>query len=80
VAQGEITQQPAGVMKGREGDARRDNATTSRRNERTRGRCNKRTTRGDTTVSWRTEMMRGRHNKRTSGQRIARQCNNQPVQ
>jgi hypothetical protein len=39
-------------MRGREGRARRGNATTSRRNERTRGWHIKRTTRGDATISW----------------------------
>jgi hypothetical protein len=77
VVQGEITQHPAGAMRGQEGDARRDNATTSRRDERTRGRRNKRMTRGDATISWHAERMRGWRNKRTSGRRIKRQCNNQ---
>jgi hypothetical protein len=72
VAQGEITQQPAGGMRGQEGGARRDNATTSWRDEKMRGCRNKRATRGNTTISWRAERMRGRHNKRTSGQRIER--------
>jgi hypothetical protein len=79
VAQEEITHQPAGTMRGQEGDARRDIATTSRRNERTRGRRNKMTTRGDTTISWCTERMRGWRSKKTSGRHIKRRLNNQPA-
>jgi hypothetical protein len=67
-------------MRGQETDARRDNAITSQRNERTRGWHNKRTMRGNKTISWRAERMRGRRNKRTSGWCIERLRNNQPVQ
>jgi hypothetical protein len=53
----------AGTPKGREGGARQGNATTSWRNERTRGQHNERTARDDATTNWRTEMTSRRHNK-----------------
>ncbi len=49
----------AGTMRGREGGARRGNATTSRHDEWKRERHNKRTMRDDGTSSWRDEMTRG---------------------
>ena len=42
----------AGTMRGREGGARRGNATTSLHDERTRGWRNKKATRDDVTSSW----------------------------
>jgi hypothetical protein len=67
----------AGMTKGREGGARRGNATTSQHDERTRGRCNERTTRDDdATTSWCKETTRGRHDettRRQDNERAARQ-------
>ncbi len=58
---------------GREGSARRGNATTSQHNERTRGRCNKRMTRDDgATTSWRNETTIGSMTRRRDIERAAR--------
>ena len=50
-----------GAMRGRRG-----NATTSWRDELTRGCRNERTVRGNTTTSWRDKTTRGQHNERTA--------------
>jgi hypothetical protein len=59
--------------RGREGGARIGNATTSQHDERTRGWCNKRTTRDDgATTSWRNETTRGGTTRRQDNKRAAR--------
>ena len=66
-------------MRGREGGARTGNAATSQQDERTRGRCNKRTTRDDAaTTSWRDKTtrggtMRGRDDKRAARREATQQ-------
>ena len=70
-ARREATQQPAGAKRGREGGAgcnermRRGNATTSWRNELTRGWRNEMTARGNATTSWHDKTTRGQRNERT---------------
>jgi hypothetical protein len=70
-ARQEATQQPAGATRGREGGAgrnertRRGDATTSWRNELTRGWRNERTVRGNAATSWRDKTTRGQRNERT---------------
>jgi hypothetical protein len=53
----------AGTTRGQEGGARRGNATTSRPDERTRGRHNERMMRDDAPTSWREDTARGRHDE-----------------
>jgi hypothetical protein len=54
------------------GGARTGNATTSQHDERTRGRCNKRTTRDDgATTSWRDETIRGGTTRQREDERAA---------
>jgi hypothetical protein len=71
-ARREAMQQPAGATRGGEGGAgcnertRRGNATTSWRNELTRGWRNERTARGNATTSWHNKTTRGQHNERTA--------------
>ena len=62
------------TTRGREGGARTGNATTtSQHDERTRGRCNERTTRDDgATTSWRDETTRGGTTRRQDDERAAR--------
>jgi hypothetical protein len=71
----------AGTTRQQDGNTRRGNTTTSQHVERTRGRCNGRTTRDyDATTSLRDEMTRGRHNETTRGRRVERLCNNLSAQ
>jgi len=64
----------------REGGARRGNATTSQNDERTRGRCNERTTRDDgATTSWRDAKMRGDTTRQRDDERaVHREATQQP--
>ncbi len=75
--QGDGEAKMAGTMRGREGGARRGNATTIWLNKRTRGLRNKRTTRHDAIISWRNETTRGRCGKMTRGWGVERRHNNQ---
>ena len=58
--QGDCEAKMVGTTRGREGGARRGNATTIRHNERTRGWRIERMARDDTASSWRNETTRGR--------------------
>ena len=70
-ARREAMQQPAGAKRGRKGSAghnkrtRRGDATTSWRDELTRGRRNEMTARGYATTSWHDKTTRGQRNERT---------------
>ena len=65
----------------REGGERRGNATTSQHNERTRGRCNERTTRDDgATTSWRDATMRGGTTRQRDDERAARRVDERVAQ
>jgi hypothetical protein len=70
------------TRRGREGSARMTgNATTSQHDERTRGRCNERTTRDDgATTSWRNETTRDGTTRLRDGERAAqREATQQPA-
>jgi hypothetical protein len=61
------------TTRGQEGGAKACKATTSQHNERTRGRCNERTTRDDgTTTSWHDETTRGGMTRQRDDERAAR--------
>jgi len=65
---GECKVKMAGSTRGREGSAKRGgNTTTSMRDKRTRGRCNKRTTSHDVAISWHDEMTKGWCDEMTRG-------------
>ena len=67
----------AGTTRGREGGARRGNATTSWCDKRTRGWHNKRTTRHDAIISWHDKTMRGWRDEMRRRRGVERQHNNQ---
>jgi hypothetical protein len=68
-----------GTMRGRDGGTTRGSAATIRHDLTTRGRCNKRTLRGDgnVTTSRRSEKTGGRRDKRTRGPPDGRRLKNQ---
>jgi len=69
------------TTRGREGGARTGNATTSQHDKRTRGRCNKRTTRDNgATTSWPDKTMRGGTMRQREDERAAhREAMQQPA-